>query len=342
MLQVGIVGAGYWGPNLIRNVARLPNAHPRWVCDLSRSCLSRIKDQYPSTSVTEDLEDLLGDEELAAVILATPTETHAELGLRILEAGKHLMVEKPLATTVRDARMLVERAEARELVLLVGHTFEYNAAVRKVRELIESGEVGEVYYLYSQRVNLGKIRDDCNAMWSLAPHDVSIANYLIGEAPAWVSAMGHRFLGRPIEDVVFLTAGYPGGRVAHIHVSWLDPNKIRQTTIVGSKKMVVYDDMSIDAKVKIYDKGVNKADGSRTAGTAPPFGEFQYLTRTGDLSIPRIDFREPLHEEVSHFVACVEDGAAPRTGGRNGLAVVEVLEAAQASLEAGGRTVELA
>ncbi len=341
MVKIAIVGAGYWGPNLIRNVESLPNADPEWVCDLDGSRLKRVGSQYPSIRVTTDLEEILRDRETEAVILATQAETHAELGLRILAAGKHLLVEKPMAMNTGEAEALVEKAEAEGLVLMVGHTFEYNAAVRKVRKLIEAGELGEVFYLYSQRVNLGKVRTDCNAMWNLAPHDVSIANYLVGESPAWVTASGYKFLNRELEDVVFMTIGYPQERVAHIHVSWLDPNKVRRTTIVGSKKMVVYDDMSTDAKVKVYDKGVEKVTPNGYDPVAPPFGEFQYLTRSGDVWIPKIDFHEPLHEEVSHFAACIERGEKPRTDGRNGLDVVKVLDAAQRSLENDGATIEL-
>ncbi len=341
MLKVAVVGVGYWGPNLIRNVAQLPNASLECVCDHSQARLARIGDQYPAVTLTPHLTEVLSDSRIDAMILATPAQTHAELGLRVLDAGKHLLVEKPLAMTTREAEALVEKAEAKDLVLLVGHTFEYNAAVRKVHEIIRSDEIGSVCYLYSQRVNLGQVRNDCNALWSLAPHDVSIANYLIGESPEWVRATGYQFLGHGQEDVVFMDVGYPGNRIAHIHVSWLDPNKIRRTTVVGKEKMIIYDDMSNDAKVKVYDKGVSKVQAPSGALEAPPFGEFQFLTRTGDVWIPKIDFQEPLRVEVAHFVACVEGGERPLTGGLNGLAVVKALEAAERSLASGGSPIEV-
>ncbi|MCP3958324.1 MAG: Gfo/Idh/MocA family oxidoreductase [bacterium] len=340
-VRIAVVGAGYWGPNLIRNVARLPQASLDCVCDQRPSRLERIRAQYPVRTVTTELNEVLADSAVDAVILATPPETHGEIGLEILESGRHLLVEKPMAMTAAEAERLVEEAAARELVLLVGHTFEFNAAVLKVRKLIAAGEIGDVYYLHSQRVNLGKVRTNCNALWSLAPHDVSIANFLFGERPLWVRASGYKFLDQELEDVVFLNLGYPQNRVAHIHVSWLDPDKVRRTTVVGSRKMIVYDDMSHDAKVKVFDKGVSKQAVTTEALEAPPFGEFVFLTHTGDVWIPKIDFAEPLHQEVAHFVACIQGREKPRTGGLNGLAVVRALEGAQESLARGGATVEL-
>ncbi len=341
MFRVAVAGAGYWGPNLIRNIKSQRNARLEHICDHDPKRLERIRGLYPDTRLTLDLAEVLDDARVDAVVLATPAETHGELGLRVLRSGRHLLIEKPLALTVREAEALVEEAAARDLVLMVGHTFEYNAAVRKVRQLIEDGEIGEVYYLHSQRLNLGKVRQDCNSLWSLAPHDVSIANYLVGQPPEWVKASGYEFLQQGVEDTVFMTVGYPGRRVAHIHVSWLDPNKVRRTTVVGSRKMIVYDDMSAEAKVKVYDKGVEKAEPVAGDLQAPPFGEYQFLTRSGDIWIPKIDFGEPLQEEVSHFVACVEGRERPRTDGKNGLAVVRVLEAAQESLSRNGEQVEL-
>ncbi len=341
MVGVAVVGVGYWGPNLVRNAAAVPGASLEWICDLRPERLERLRGSYPAARHTTDLEEVLASDNVGAVILATPAETHDEIGLEVLAAGKHLLVEKPLAMTVTGARALVDEAATRRLVLLVGHTFEYNAAVRKVRELIAGGEIGDLIYLHSQRVNLGQVRTGCNAMWSLAPHDISIANFLVGAPPVWVRAYGYRFLGQEHEDVVFLNIGYPDNRVAHIHVSWLDPNKVRRTTVVGSRKMVVYDEMSNDAKVRVYDKGVSRVMAPNGDAAAPPFGEFQFLTRSGDILIPRIDFTEPLGAEVRHFIACVEGREQPLTDGRSGLAAVQVLEAAQRSLDTGGTVVEL-
>ncbi|UCE86758.1 MAG: Gfo/Idh/MocA family oxidoreductase, partial [Deltaproteobacteria bacterium] len=322
-------------------LASLPDAELAAVCELDARRVAEIARQYPNVSVTQSFDDVVGDPSIDGLILATPASTHADMAIRALDAGKHVLVEKPLSLTVEEGARIVAEAERCGRVLLVGHTFEYNAAVRKVRELIAAGDIGELYYLYSQRVNLGRVRNDCNAMWSLAPHDVSIANFLIGEPPIWASATGHRFLENDREDVVFLNIGYPGGRIAHVHVSWLDPNKIRRTTVVGSEKMIVYDELSANAKVQVFDKGVSKVPLQGSDYAAPPFGEFQFQTRTGDIWIPNVDFAEPLRAEIAHFVDCINGRAEPLTDGHNGLAVVRVLAAAQESMENGGTPVDV-
>lgn len=340
MVKFAVVGAGYWGPNLIRNVIANPRAQLEMVCDLDPSRLAKIKESYPGIYLTTNLEEVLAADEVEAVINATASEHHYAIGKQALESGKHLLVEKPMAMSSREAEEMVALARERGLTLMVGHTFEYNAAVRKVKALMDEGELGEIYYLYSQRVNLGRIRTDCNAMWSLAPHDVSIANFLLGESPLWVRAHGYEVLDTGREDVVFMSIGYPGNRACHIHVSWLDPNKIRKTTIVGSKKMVVYDDVSTDAKVKVYDTGVNKVPAGALT-SMENFGEFLYETRSGDVWVPKIDFKEPLREEIAHFVHCIQSGETPVSDGENGLRVVRVLEAAHRSLQDGGQVIDL-
>ncbi|MHC4077523.1 MAG: Gfo/Idh/MocA family protein [Planctomycetota bacterium] len=340
MIKFAVVGAGYWGPNLIRNVVANPTAQLEMVCDLDDRKLAKIKEAYPGLYVTKDLDEVLAADEIDAVINATASENHHAIGKQVLEKGKHLFVEKPMALNSRDAQEMITLARDGSLTLMVGHTFEYNAAVRKVKSLMDEGELGEIYYLYSQRVNLGRIRTDCNAMWNLAPHDISISNFLLGESPVWVRADGYQLLDTGQEDVVFMSIGYPGNRVSHIHVSWLDPNKVRKTTIVGSKKMVVYDDVSTNAKVQVYDMGVSKVSMG-VPSRLGNFGEFLYETRTGDAWFPKIDFKEPLREEIAHFVHCIQTGEPPISYGENGLRVVRVLEAAHQSIQDDGEVIDL-
>jgi len=250
-------------------------------------------------------------------------------------AGKHVLVEKPLALSSGEAEELISVAERQKKVLMVGHTFEYNPAVLKIKELLGDGQIGHVYYAYSTRVNLGRVQQDLNALWSIAPHDVSILLFLLGEMPLEVSARGISHLSEGVEDVVFFTMFFPGNVLAHVHASWLDPSKVRRLTLVGSKKMVIYDDLASEGKVRVYDKGVLKAGNGRV------YGEFQYKLHSGDIHIPKIDMTEPLHNECAHFIDCIRQGKRPRTDGENGLRVVKVLEAVQRSLEQRGVSVEV-
>jgi len=333
-VSVALVGCGYWGPNLARNFHELPNARLAVCCDLDEARLAQIQALYLTPRTTQDFSTVLADPEVEAVVLATPAATHYSLARQALLAGKHLLVEKPLAMNSRDAADLVAVARRQERVLMVGHVFEYNPAVLKIKELIGAGAIGQVYYLYANRVNLGRVQSDINALWSIAPHDVSIALFLLGEMPLEVSARGAAYLNGRVEDVVFLTLLFPGGVLVHVQASWLDPSKVRRLTVVGSDKMIIYDDVAGEGKVKIYDKGVyRKGD--------PSYGEFQYKVHSGDIYIPRIDMTEPLRNECDHFAECVRTGARPRTDGENGLRVVRVLEVAQQSLERGGETVRL-
>ncbi|MFA6107766.1 MAG: Gfo/Idh/MocA family oxidoreductase [Candidatus Latescibacterota bacterium] len=339
MVGIGVVGAGYWGPNLIRNFAGTADCRLVAVVDLDEGRLARIRAQYPEVTTTTRFEDLLTAPEITGVALATPAGTHYSLASRVLQAGKGVFVEKPLATSVAQCRELIELADRHGQVLMVGHTFEYNAAVRQVEEYIRGGELGEIYYLYAQRLNLGVVRRDVNAMWNLAPHDVAIALRWLGELPVSVNARGYTYLQEGIEDVVYLNLEFPSGVAAHIHVSWLDPGKVRRTTVVGSRKMVVYDDASADAKIQLFDKGIDRQNIEGSLGTFDSFGKFQLIQRAGDVLTPRLDFVEPLKVETAHFVECLGQGKRPLTDGENGLRVVQVLEAASQSLRQGGISV---
>jgi predicted dehydrogenase len=333
-LRVALLGYGYWGPNLARNLhLRLGRG---WVAcaDRDPARLAEVTHRYPWVRTCDDAAPVLGDPQVDAVVVATPARTHAPLVQAALEAGKHVLVEKPLALSTVEAVALAELADAAGRVLLVGHTFEYNPAVTRIRDLLAAGELGDLWYLHSQRVNLGRFQRDINALWSIGPHDVSIANHLVGAAPRWVAARGARYLHADVEDVVFATLGYDGGVLAHVHVSWLDPSKLRRTTVVGSRRMVVFDDLDSEAKLRVYDKG---AEPVETGG----FGEYQFRLRQGDLHVPRTDLSEPLALELDHFLDCCRTGARPRTDGWNGVRVVATLEAAQRSLDKGGVQVEV-
>jgi len=335
VIRLAVVGAGYWGPNLVRNAAAAPGAALSVICDLDRDRLAAMGRRHPEAALTDDFDSVIADDAIDAVIVATPAASHHDLGMRAMQAGKDVLIEKPLAMNVAECRDLVELADREKRVLMVGHTFIYNAAVRKIKELMDAGELGDLLYVYSSRVNLGRVRKDVNALWNVAPHDITIMNHVLGEEPIRVRATGRSFLQPGIEDVVFAVFEYPGGAVAHVHSSWLDPSKVRRTTFVGSQKMVIYDDIESEGKVKIYDKGV------RRTGPDGEYGEFQLRLHSGDIHIPKITFTEPLAEEIGHFVECVRDRSVPRTDGRAGLSVVAALEAAQKSIESGGDAVDI-
>jgi len=341
MVTVGLIGCGYWGPHLLRNLQELPNSTVEVVADAAEDRREFVAARYPGVRTTPNAADLFEADGLDAVVIATPIRTHYDLARQALAAGKHCLVEKPIAEHADQARDLVELAEAKGLVLMAGHTFLYNTAVRDIRRRVEAGELGRIYYLYSQRLNLGKVQRDVNVMWNLAPHDVSIFCYLLNARPTRVSARGVCFIQEGIEDVVFMTLAFPDGVLAHAHVSWLAPNKVRRVTIVGSERMVTYDDMA-DAKVWMYDKGVSLRNLEESLGEFESFGQYQLLYRAGDVLLPKIDLVEPLRLETADFVNAIETGGRPLADGRNGLDVVAVLEAAQQSLQRGGADVELA
>ncbi len=340
-INLAQIGVGYWGRNLLRSFFRAERIGRLVAVDPSENAQKWIRREYPTVEIRSNFEEILSDTDIQAVALATPADTHAALARRVLEAGKHVFVEKPLALSADEAAGLVALAASKSLVLMVGHTFLYNEAVRTIKRYIQQDLLGKIYYIYSQRLNLGRVRSDVNAMWNLAPHDLSILLYWLGEMPVSVSAKGSDFLQDGIEDVVFLVLEFPGGISAHIHVSWLDPNKRRSMTLVGSKKMVVYEDTSGDAKIKIYDKGITKKNLSESLGDYDSFGKFQLIQRAGDLLIPKIEFKEPLREEANHFLQSVAAGKSPLTDGRHGLQVIRILEAAQTSLKNGGASVAI-
>lgn len=339
MVNFGLVGVGYWGPNLARNLNNTENATLAWVCDASDKALGKIAAGYPKVSTTNSVAEMLSAPDLDAVVVATPAGTHFELAKQCLQAGKHVLVEKPLAMSTAHCDELIDIAGSKNLKLMVGHTFLYSPPVLRLKEIVESGEVGDVYYAYSTRANLGQIRKDVNAMWNLAPHDVAIFLYLLGAAPVSVSAKGITQIQPGIEDVVFMYLDFPGNITAHVHVSWLDPGKVRKLTLVGSKKMVIYDDVDADAKIQILDKGVTKV--SNGAESFSSFGEFQLLLRAGDVLIPKIPATEPLKVECQHFADCIISNERPLTDGIHGRQVVRVLEAAQESMNNGSRQVEV-
>jgi predicted dehydrogenase len=331
MTAIGMIGAGRWGSNWIRTLAGLPGVELRWCCDVSPASLDRVRQQFPSVKTTTNLDDLLGDPTLDGVVIATVAPTHYDVARRALLAFKHVMVEKPMTLTTGDAEALTELAGRQGRVLMVGHLLEYHPIVRHIRSMIDAGELGDVYYLYSQRLNLGTVRTDENAWWSLAPHDVSVANRLLGAAPASVQCRGQSVVTPHVADVVFATLEYPGGRLAQFHVSWLDPHKSRKLTVVGSKKMVVFDDTA-ETKLVVHDKGFQVAAG--------PGGRVVTL-RQGETSYPAVDAVEPLALEAGHFVECIRTGRRPVSDGVAGTQVVSVLEYGQRSLDLGGPVVAI-
>ena len=339
---VALVGVGYWGSNLLRVFGSLEDCRVAAVCDSDARKRAQIARVHPELQVTGDYESVLSDPAVDAVVLALPTELHHASALAALKAGKHCFVEKPMTTSVTEAHELIAAAKAADRRLMVGHTFEYHPAVRWIRDYIRKGELGDLLHVFSQRMNLGQIRSDVNALWNLAPHDISMVHYwLEGEGPLRVAARAHSFLqpDRRIADMGWMTMEFAGGTVADIQVSWLCPEKLRKTMIVGSKRMIIFDDVNVEAKLQVYDKGVFRADGPPVDVTG--YGEFQLAVRHGDLLIPHLPWVEPLKVEAAHFVACIREGREPLSSGLSGLRVVSVLEAADLSIAQDGRPVAL-
>ncbi len=325
-VRIGVVGLGYWGPNLARNFDAIPAAQLVWCCDPLAEHRESVRERFPQVRVTGEIRELLSDPDLDAVALATPVPTHAELSATVLEAGKHCFVEKPLAQSVGEAERVLAAAAQNDRLLMVGHLLEYHPGVQKLKELADSGELGErIYYIYGNRLNLGKLRADENALWSLGAHDVSVVLHLAGEEPVQAIAHGQSYVRPGVEDVVFCYLRFPSGLSAHLHLSWLDPHKERRLTIVGSQRMATFDDMALEGKVTIYDKGFDE--------DARGYGE--YITRSGDIFSPQISNTEPLRIECEHFIDCIVDGRQPQSDGTSGLRVVRVLEQLQRSLEDG-------
>ncbi len=333
MISVAVVGAGAWGKNHIRVFSEIPNVQLKYICDSDPAKLSSMQKAYPQTKVVDDVKPILLDPEVKGVVIASSAISHYSLAKEVLLAGKDALVEKPMALKSEDAEEISETARKRERVLMVGHLLIYHPVVDRLKGMITTGELGKVYYIYTQRVNLGVIRQDENALLSFAPHDLSVILHLLDEDPVTVSAHGESYIQNGIEDVAFITLQFSDGKMANIHLSWLDPHKLRKITIVGSKKMAVFDDMEVSEKLKIYDKGV----GSTSYST---YGEYLSL-RFGDITIPSIKMLEPLRAEAQHFIQCIESRKEPKTGGQDGLKVVKILMAAQKSLKEKGMPIAL-
>jgi predicted dehydrogenase len=332
-MKIAVIGCGYWGPNLVRNYVQSNQVQELFCCDLDPKRLARMKSLYPTVTTIPDYKGLFDIPDLDGVAVATPVMTHYPIVKDFLSRDKHIYVEKPFTHSYETALELVNLAEEKKRVLMVGHTFEYTAAVNKIKEIVESGELGKILYISCTRVNLGLFQRDINVVWDLAPHDISIILYIMGEIPVSVNSQGKAHFKPGIEDVATTTLNFRNGLISFIHNSWLDPNKMRRTTIVGSRKMLLYDDIENQEKIKIYDKGVD----------VPPyydtFADFQFSYRYGDIHSPRIEDYEPLRKVCDHFLACVKDGKTPHTDGYNGLRVVSILEAASKSLKLSGKAV---
>jgi len=337
-LNVGVVGLGYWGPNLLRVLAEMPAVRVKWICDLDEQLLRGFEHRYPATARTTNVDLLFDDPEVDAIFIATPVFTHFDLASRSLEAGKHTFVEKPLAPSAELASELLRRARERERVLMCGHTFLYSPPVRVVKDLLRRDELGEIFFISSSRVNLGLHQPDVSVIWDLGPHDFSILLYWLEELPSAVRATGRDSIVSGVPDVAFVTLAYRSGIVANVELSWLAPSKLRRTVIVGSKKMVVYDDVAAE-KIVLYDAGIDRQHIDRTFPGFETFGEFQLIHRLGDLHIPRLPTTEPLVAQARHFVECVQNGTEPITGPDEAAAVVATLEAASRSRAAGGERV---
>jgi predicted dehydrogenase len=333
MINIAVVGAGAWGKNHIRVFSEVPNVRLKYVCDQDPSKLISLQKTYPQTTMVEDLKLILQDPEVKGVVVASSALSHSPLTKEILMADKDVLVEKPMALNTKEAEEMVKIAEERKRILMVGHLLIYHSFVDRLKEMVVSGELGRVYYIYTQRVNLGVIRQDENALLSFAPHDLSVILYLLEEEPVAVTAHGESYIQKEIEDVVFLSLQFSDGKMANIHLSWLDPHKLRKITIVGSKKMVVFDDMEASEKLKVYDKGVKNI-------SYDTYGEYLSL-RFGDITIPSVKMIEPLRAEAEHFIHCIDSRKEPKTGGQDGLRVVKILMAAQESLKKKGFPIRL-
>jgi predicted dehydrogenase len=335
MYSVGVIGCGYWGPNLVRNFTQMNRTEVKTVADHDEARLKHMKGIYPGITMSKDAGDIIFDPEIDIVVIATPIRSHFQLASDALTEKKHVFVEKPITASSEEAMALIGLAEKNQVKLMVGHTFLYTAAVRKMKEIIDSGELGEILYISSQRLNLGLFQKDINVIWDLAPHDISIILYLLGEKPLSVIAVGASHINPAVQDVGVLTMEFSEERIAFVQASWLDPDKVRKMTVVGSKKMMVYDDIQPTEKIRIYDRGVEVPKHYDT------YDEFHYSYKYGDIYIPKIEGHEPIRLELSHFVDCIEQNQNPLSDGRNGLDVVKILEASQQSLERGNNRVRI-
>src|SRR6266436_9284760 len=332
-IVVGVVGCGYWGPNLVRNFKGLPNCHLKAMCDVSEARLKHLRSLYSDVEGVTDFDHLLNGVGVEAVVVAAPVKYHYPLAKASLLAGKHTLIEKPMASSSAECEELIEIAERNGLVLMVGHTFLYSAPVRKIAEIVQAGDIGEIRYINSRRLNLGLFQKDINVAWDLAPHDISIILHILGEFPVAVNCQGNAHVTPHVEDVTNMSLAFPHKRFATIQSSWLEPRKIREMTIVGSRRMIVYDDLRTREKIRIYDVRVERPPHYDT------FAEFHYSYHYGDSYIPHLQQEEPLKVVCQHFVDCIENNTAPLTGGREGLEMVRILEASSVSLKANGAPV---
>ncbi len=337
MINIGIIGCGYWGINYIRVFSEIPDSKVLLVCDLSEDRLQVVRERYPLVATTTNWKEALTNKWVDAIVVATNATSHFQIGNECLLNGKHLLVEKPLATNVADVEALIKTAEECSRVLMVGHTFLYNPGIRKLKELMSTENFGKVYYLHATRTNMGPIRDDVNALWDLASHDVAIFNYLLDAQPEMVSAVGSKRLSRERHDIGFATLSYSGEIIANIHASWLDPNKVREVVVVGSKRRLVFDDLNNIERVRIFEKGVSHAELE-----ADSFGEFRLLVRDSDIISPWVETTEPLRNQAAHFLDCVSNGQRPLSDGKNGLEVVRTMSAIDESLRQNGAPVKVA
>ncbi len=335
MPNIAVVGCGYWGPNLIRNFCSIPECKLKLVCDIDKGRLAHMSRLYQGIETTNKIDYVINDAEVDAIAIATPVSHHFEMARKSLLAGKHTLIEKPMASSVKECEELIELAEKHNITLMVGHTFIYSSAVRKIKEIINAGDIGEIMYISSRRLNLGLFQKDINVTWDLAPHEISIILYVMEEAPVYVNCQGKAHITKGIEDVTNMTIDFNNGGFATVQSSWLDPNKVRETTFVGSKRMLVYDDLEPLEKIKIYDKRVDTPPHYDT------FAEFQYSYHHGDTYSPYINQVEPLKVECQHFLDCIKSGSKPDSSGIEGMTVVQVLEAASKSLGNGGGKIKI-
>lgn len=336
MINVGIVGAGYWGKNLIRNFYADNRVRKLMICDTNKETLEQVSLNFPETEQFSHIDHLLSEPETDAIVISSPPGTHAEYAKKALERGLHVLVEKPFALSVKDASEMVQLAREKQRVLMADHTFLYNNIVEEVRRIVQEGELGEIYYMYSRRLNLGIIRKDVNVIWNLAPHDISIANYILDQLPHKVSATAHCYIQKNITDVAYITLVYKNGTSLHIHDSWLDPLKVRDMVIVGSKKMLIYDDVNPDRHIQIFDKSVDKKSFE-----IKKFADHLAIIRNGELRIPNVRLQEPLARLTDHFITCIETGETPKTDGIHASNILAVIEAVESSLKNNSMTVEI-
>lgn len=337
-LVIGQIGSGYWGPNVANSIKQTGRAEIKWICDLRPESRRVFKKRHPKVEVTADLADVLGDPKVDAVVIVTPTNTHFAIAKAALEAGKHVLVEKPITTEPEQAQALVDLADFCGRILMVGHVFQYNDTILKLKELIAKGQLGKINYLNIERTNLGPVRTDVNALWDLVSHDTYIMSDLLGIQPKKVSATGWAFLNQDVEDVVFASFDYGGGTVGHVHASWLNPRKVRQITVVGSNKMAIWDDLNLKEPIRVYEKRIAEPQLDGIEGS---YLEYKTLPVDGGITIPHVSLNQPLQSECEHFIECVFSGKKPRSDGHAGLAVVKALKAAETSIRLGGAPVEI-